>query len=284
MAASTTFLTLLLIVMIYSQYDLMLHANNGIFGDNEALAGAAMLAGIVFALVHHAAWAGAGAAWFYFALQAIGWLAGEELDAHGFNFFSHHTFSEKLGPKLMHTPVVILFSLYCVGYISIVLTNLILYRGQVRPPRSSTGVRALPELCAASVVNAAVFTSYDVAIDPVSTRLALYHWTDLRQPLFFGVPVQNYVGWMVASTLVFFVYRLLEGYVARARPASSGRLYALLPVAYWCSSLCWLLAAMGRNGFGPELSMSALFAAGLPAVLATFQIVFAADADKAKRS
>ena len=106
--------------------------------------------------------------------------------------FGHYVFLQVMGPKLFAVPVLL-----GLAYIGMAYASLRLGAALV----GGSGGRVL----AVALVAAAFMTSWDVAQDPVwSTMLHAWAWFDGGP--WFGVPLQNYVGWYLNVLLIFVLF------------------------------------------------------------------------------
>jgi hypothetical protein len=86
-------------------------------------------------------------------------------------------------------------------------------------------------MAARALVAAMAITAWDVVMDPGMSRAG--NWTWEQGGSYFGVPVQNYIGWVLTTLSVYLcsgvVLRVLAGQPETKRP----RLYLALPgIAY----------------------------------------------------
>lgn len=98
--------------------------------------------------------------------------------------FGHYSYTSALGALLGPVPVFIPFLWCALGYFCL-------------------------EAGGASIVeSAALMVLLDVSLDPVFAT-GLWHWQATIGPYYFGVPVLNFIGWLVASVIIFTVFRAL---------------------------------------------------------------------------
>ena len=129
--------------------------------------------------------------------------------------FGHYYFTDVMGPKLFHVPILLGLAYVGMGYLSWTLASVIL-RG-VRN-HAGPGVIALP------VVASFVMVAWDLAMDPVWGTL-VHGWIWLQGGAYFGVPVSNFLGWYLT---VYVIYQLFALYL-RNRPTN----HDPFPPVYW---------------------------------------------------
>lgn len=136
--------------------------------------------------------------------------------------YGHYYFTGVMGPQIAHLPVLLVCAYLGIGYVSWVLALLIL--GYSGAPLRGVRTFALPML--ASVV----MTTWDLAMDPDwSTLDRAWVWRD--GGAYFGVPVSNYIGWLITTYLfyqLFALYLRREGRSVTAGGASLSRPAILL--------------------------------------------------------
>jgi putative membrane protein len=161
-----------------------------------------------------------------FALENIGVLTGFP--------FGRYVFLVE--PDLPHVGLIppIVGPLYFgMGYASWVIANVLLGERMARPSRF--GLLALP------VLAAFVLTQWDLVMDPEDSTIAkAWRWRDGGG--YFGVPLTNFLGWLLVTWLFFQGFALFA-YARRDRGAyrSSSRLFWSIPILlYLAAGLCHL--------------------------------------------
>jgi putative membrane protein len=138
--------------------------------------------------------------------------------------FGTYYYTDVLGPKLMGTvPLIIPFAYFMMLYPSHVITNLILDGTPVSAQRRMAGI------VAASVLTALVMTAWDLTTDPVMAG-AVGAWVWVDGGPYFGIPMENFLGWVVVVAVICFVYRWTEPAVPLRPMGSPKRWIALGPL------------------------------------------------------
>jgi len=163
-----------------------------------------------------------------------------------------------LGPMLGDVPFLIPGAWFMMIYPSYVIAGLLV---DGRPFGTRGGFQHVVWL---AVVGAAVMTAWDVVVDPILSGPAFRAWVWERGGPYLGVPVQNYVGWLVTTFTVFALYRGYE----RVRPAPGGAPRGLfvrsLPLVAYGSMMVANMVAGGPA----ELAVIAPFVMGVPLLAA----------------
>jgi len=184
---------------------------------------------VAFALVHGISnYGGRTILWFVVICLVVSNIAENLSIVTGFPF-GHYHYTDVLGPKLFLVPITIGGAYFGAGYLSWSLSLVLL--GRTSGAVDKFARWALP------LVASFVMTSWDFMLDPGASTVNNY-WIWEQGGGFFGVPFENYLGWMLT---VFVFFAIFAGYVAtRPAPEPSPRtfwmpaiyMYALLGVRY----------------------------------------------------
>jgi len=150
-----------------------------------------------------------------FNLLSGGWVFGPLIYTH------------KLGIKFFDlVPLLIPVTWFTVGYLSLLIAERLLGREPL-----TTG-RIIKLALLASVV----MTAWDLGMDPMMVNKQYWIWQ--VDGYYFGIPLRNYLGWLMTAFCYFFAYFVAS---TRWRPAPWGpitrRITLLPPLAY---ALMWL--------------------------------------------
>jgi len=179
----------------------------------------------------HAVWTlGWRHALVFFGLAFVVGLVFEAVGvATGWVYGGYH-YGPRLGPQLFHVPVLIPLSWFMVIYLAFAVTERLLGDDRQRVGRALL----------ACVLGAVVATAWDVVADPQMARTNLWVWEQPGE--FFGVPVQNFAGWMATSLVVLAAYRAATWRWPTRPVGESSPLFAALPViAYGALALSFLI-------------------------------------------
>jgi putative membrane protein len=158
--------------------------------------------------------------------------------------FGHYHYSDALGLKLFHVPLLIGLAYLGMGYLSWTVSRLILDGHQGRANR----------LVPVPVVASFIMVSWDLTLDPVASTIG-HSWIWHDGGAYFGVPVSNFLGWYLT---VFVFFQLFALYLVRRPPRpAQGEVTA----SFWWPA--WTMFALSI--FRPVLT--ALFHPGGPATV-----------------
>ncbi len=231
------------------------------FGGLPSVPGGAMWLFILFALCHACYTLGWRHTLILFAASAvISWGYEQMGVATGLVYGVYH-YSDMLGVKLGHVPVLIPLGWFMMIYPSYVIANLI---ADGRPTGTRGGVGRVLWLAALSAM---IMTAWDVVIDPMwSSVMGPWIWEQGGE--YFGVPLQNYGGWLLTTFTIYLIYRLYE---RRNPPRAVGEITPLITALALLGYFTYALSFMVRPGI-EELRVIAFFVMGLPVLAAAGRI------------
>ena len=196
----------------------------------------------------------------FFGLSAvISWAYEQVGVATGLVYGAYH-YTDYLGAKLGHVPLLIPLAWFMMVYPSYVIANLMVER---RAIGTRPGAAALVRL---ACIGAIVMTVWDLVIDPILSGPSIRAWVWEPGGPYFGIPIHNYLGWLLTTFTVYLTYRAIEQRV-RPAPASalSARVAALPIAAYGLMLVANLLSGVtptalwliGPAVMGPPLIIAA---------------------------
>lgn len=194
----------------------------GDLAGKAAANGLASLVLLVFVLVHASlahGWKGA------LAFMAIGYLVGLGFEASsvawGFPFgsFVHNV----AAPRLLDIPIYVPIAYPVLGWLAWTMARLIARSDPVAPG----GLFVVPLLAAL------ILTGFDYGFDAIGATVQ-HMWTYRYPGGHFGVPLSNFLGWILTGTVMFQIFALFEPrFAAEPGNAGQGRLYWMLPGVLW---------------------------------------------------
>jgi putative membrane protein len=209
----------------------------------------------LFAVLH----AGTNFGWrvgllMFFATTIVTWSFEQVGVTTGLVYGAYH-YSEMLGPKLGAVPLLIPLAWFMMMYPSYLVTSLIV-DGQALPQKTD-----FKRLGARAMLAAIVMTAWDAVIDPGMSRSGYWIWE--QSGSYFGVPRQNFAGWLATTFVVYVVFGLLQRWF---KPALRQRAdwFGFLPTLAY--AIVTLVQVADREAGAS--SVIAFFAMGFPALLA----------------
>jgi uncharacterized membrane protein len=222
---------------------------------------------VLFALVHCVAVEGLPRTAAFFAVSAVVSYAMEETGVRtGFIYGAYH-YSDLLGTKLGHVPIIIPLAWFMMIYPSWMVARAIV-RG--------IDTHSLPGITALAAVAAWVMTGWDMVMDP--GMAAAGNWVWEHGGGYFGVPRRNYLGWLLTTFLVYW----FAGWLwreANQRTAASRTFTAVPVIVYSFFAVRYLTPS-----HFPALEVIALFSMGMPALVALVQTCLNNNVSEAGKS
>ena len=176
------------------------------------------LTGFAFALLHAGQREGWGRALCLLTLVfGISLLFESVGVATGLVYGPYH-YTDQLGPKFLGlVPYLIPVAWFMVSYPSFVIADWLV-------PSNWNPYRAgrWPRLLCVAALGGLVMTAWDLIMDPI--MVAGGHWVWDVQGAYFGIPVQNFLGWWLTVFTTFVLYLWLFGKSAQPARASFDRL------------------------------------------------------------
>ncbi len=193
---------------------------------------------------------------------AVSWSFEQTGAATGLIYGVYH-YTAALGPKLGLVPYAIPLAWYSMLYLSYGLARLI--TGDTNPhSRPSWGA-----LIWQAFVAGMVMTAWDVLVDPMASAPNVHSWVWDQGGAYYGVPNQNFVGWVLTAFTVILLYGLVS-YCLPARPMGNWtRPVLVLPLVIYGLTM---LQLMLRPDAPSEWPVLAVFVMGFPLVAAVSQL------------
>lgn len=219
---------------------------------------------VSFSVLHCARCEGWTRTGLFFATAAVVSYLLEEIGVRTGLIYGAYHYSDLLGIKLGHVPLLIPLAWFMMIYPSWV-TARALVRG--------VNTRSVAGIVALAVIAAMVMTGWDMVMDPGMSAAGNWVWE--KGGSYFGVPLHNYFGWLLTTFLVYcgagLIWRAVEAQTLRTRSGETvygvARGFAALPViVYAVDGMQYVSAAKIR-----ALHAVALFAMVMPGLLALIQ-------------
>lgn len=210
---------------------------------------------VLFSVVHCAVCNGWKKTGIFFVLAALISYCLEEIGVRTGWIYGAYHYSDMLGPKLGHVPLLIPLAWFMMIYPSWVLARALL-RGV--DTGSNVG------LAGQAIVAAMVMTAWDTVMDPGMAAAGTWVWE--RGGGYFGVPLQNYFGWLLTTFLAYSAAGLL--WRSEHMNAGVSKKLATLPIIIYGT---YGLSYVAPRAI-PALQVVALFAMVMPAFVALLQV------------
>jgi putative membrane protein len=180
--------------------------------------------------------------------------------ATGWIYGPYH-YTDQLGYRFLGlVPMVIPLAWFMISYPSLLIAKSIL------------GVGALPRrwhTLRVALLAAVVMTAWDLVLDPIMVKMGFWVWE--VEGAYFGIPAQNYLGWLVTAFFIFILYQGIAKDTAHRGLKRYDQSFLLLASGAYGSSVAGnLLAALQMGSIGPALI--GLFGTGAYALLSLINL------------
>jgi uncharacterized membrane protein len=204
-----------------------------------------------FSVVHCAASVGWKRTGLFFAVTAVISYLLEEIGVRTGWIYGAYHYSAMLGPKLGDVPILIPLAWFMMIYPSWIVARALL-RG--------VNLHSVLGVCSYAGIAAIVMTAWDAIMDPGMSAAGNWIWE--RGGSYFGVPLQNYLGWLLTTFLIYLGAGLL--WCTERDAPVNGNLFASTPIIVYAF---YGLSYVTPRPM-PALQIVALFAMVMPGLLA----------------
>ncbi|WP_213981919.1 carotenoid biosynthesis protein [Sphingomonas sp. dw_22] len=213
----------------------------------------------LFSLLHGCVALGGRRVALFFGLTVVISYLVEEAGVRTGLLFGRYHYSDDLGIKLGNVPILIPLGWFMMIYPSWVVAQAVLRGRNLRGP---AGMVAL------ALLSALTMTGWDMVMDPPMIRGGAWVWHDGGP--YFGVPLQNYVGWVLNTFVIYLVFDIADRALSRreSAPYRFGSLFAALPVVIYT---LFALDYVSPHRAVP-LTLIAVFTMLVPALFALAQL------------
>jgi uncharacterized membrane protein len=202
----------------------------------------------------------------------------------GLIYGAYH-YTDALGLKLGHVPIIIPIAWFMMIYPSYIIANLIVGGGQkmrmmMRNKNNNYNNRTtLLQILWLSFLSAVIMTAWDLVVDPYLSGPTERAWIWEDGGQYFGVPLHNFGGWLLTTFTIYFIFRLLserkfQMHTSR-RPLTTSII--LLPlISYGATMIANIIP-----GEPPELRIIGPIVMGIPLAIAATRLLMNNNVDTA---
>jgi uncharacterized membrane protein len=200
---------------------------------------------------------------FLLVCVAVSWGFESVGVATGAVYGDYH-YGDALGARILGVPLIIPLAWFMMIYASWIVAHVLLEDAST--PSSVSGVLAR------AVIAATAMTAWDAVMDPGKAKSGAWIWE--KGGPYFGVPFQNFVGWLATTVAIYLIVAVAFRFVPRHPVHINTRFYTGLPV------LAYALVAFDHLLIEtiPELHIVAAFGICLVALLAILRLILVRDA------
>jgi putative membrane protein len=216
---------------------------------------------------------------FFGITVAVSWSYEHVGVETGLIYGAYH-YTDALGLKLGHVPIIIPIAWFMMIYPSYIIANLIaggrqkiiMIRGNKgnNNNNSSNNRTTLQQILWLSFLSAVVMTAWDLVVDPYLSGPTERAWIWEEGGQYFGVPLHNFGGWLLTTFTIYFLFQLMSErkfQISRSRPVSTPII--LLPlIGYGAMMITNIIP-----GEPPELRIIGPIVMGIPLAIAAIRLL-----------
>lgn len=209
---------------------------------------------------------------FFGITVAVSWSYEHVGVETGLIYGAYH-YTDALGLKLGHVPIIIPIAWFMMIYPSYIIANLIGSGRQMmtRDKKNNNNPITLVQILWLSFLSAVIMTAWDLVVDPYLSGPTERAWIWEDGGQYFGVPLHNFGGWLLTTFTIYFIFRLLserkfQMHTSR-RPKTTSII--LLPlISYGATMIANIIP-----GEPPELRIIGPIVMGIPLVIAATRLL-----------
>jgi uncharacterized membrane protein len=206
---------------------------------------------------------------FFGITVAVSWSYEHVGVETGLIYGAYH-YTDALGLKLGHVPVIIPIAWFMMIYPSYIIANLIgSSRQMMRDKKKNSNELTLVQILWLSFLGAVMMTAWDLVVDPYLSGPTERAWIWEDGGQYFGVPLHNFGGWLLTTFTIYFIFRLLSErkfQVCPSRPLTTSII--LLPLISYST----VMVANIIPGEPPELRIIGPIVMGIPLAIAATRL------------
>jgi uncharacterized membrane protein len=210
---------------------------------------------------------------FFGITVAVSWSYEHVGVETGLIYGAYH-YTNALGLKLGHVPIIIPIAWFMMIYPSYIIANLIGSGRQMMTrdkKNNNNNPITLVQILWLSFLSAVIMTAWDLVVDPYLSGPTERAWIWEDGGQYFGVPLHNFGGWLLTTFTIYFIFRLLserkfQMHTSR-RPLTTSII--LLPlISYGATMIANIIP-----GEPPELRIIGPIVMGIPLVIAATRLL-----------
>ena len=208
---------------------------------------------------------------FFGITVAVSW-SYEHIGVETGLIYGAYHYTDALGLKLGHVPIIIPIAWFMMIYPSYIIANLIGSGRQMmmRDKKNNNHRITLVQILWLSFLSAVIMTAWDLVVDPYLSGPTERAWIWEDGGQYFGVPLHNFGGWLLTTFTIYFIFRLLSERKFQVRPSRPlTTSIILLPLISYGT----MMVANIILGEPPELRIIGPIVMGIPLAIAATRLL-----------
>ena len=197
----------------------------------------------------------------FFAITAMVSWGYEQIGVETGIIYGKYHYTDVLGTKLGHVPIIIPIAWFMMIYPSFIIANLIT-SGSV-----SKNQNKISHIIRLSFASAVVMTIWDLIIDPYLSGPTQRAWIWESGGQYFGVPLQNFGGWLLTTFTIYFLYLLFDRKIPYHYNSLTKRIMITPLLAYGAMMISNIIP-----GEPPALRLIGPIVMGIPLCIALYHL------------
>ena len=193
---------------------------------------------------------------FFVITAGISW-GYEQIGVETNLIYGEYHYTDYLGQKLGHVPIIIPLAWFMMIYPSYIIANMIFSGKAISVQNKFSRIILL------ALLSAVIMTAWDLVIDPYLSGPTVQAWIWETGGPYFDIPIHNFFGWILTTFTIYLLYRIFEATTKPIEIKFSNSVMVLPVLAYGL-----MLIANLMPGEPPEIIMIGPFVMGIPIVLA----------------
>jgi len=158
----------------------------------------------LFSLWHSLIKFGLRNAFFFLIIALLLSFAAEAIGVNfGYEFQGYYSYSGFLGAKILNVPILVILMWVSVIYISYQVSEHIT---NFRFKENTPFLQRFWISIWSALLTSLITVAWDLALDPLAVSLKWWVWE--RGGEYFGVPTGNFIGWIIISFVIVFIFKL----------------------------------------------------------------------------
>jgi putative membrane protein len=210
---------------------------------------------------------------FFSITVAVSW-SYEHIGVETGLIYGAYRYTDALGLKLGHVPIIIPIAWFMMVYPSYIVANLIGNGRQKmmrREKKNNNNNWIILQILWLSFLGAVVMTAWDLVVDPYLSGPMERAWIWENGGQYFGVPLHNFGGWLLTTFTIYCLFRLLSESNSQVRPSHRplSTPIILLPLISYGT----IMVSNIIPGEPPELRIIGPIVMGIPLAIAAARLL-----------
>lgn len=171
--------------------------------------------------------------------------------------YGDYHYTDYLGYKLGHVPIIIPLAWFMMIYPSYIIANMIFSKKPLLHQNKISQIILL------SLLSAVIMTAWDFVIDPYLSGPTVNAWVWEKGGAYLGIPIHNFFGWILTTFSIYLIYRIFESKTIPVENKIPDYSVILPVLAYGLMLLANLIP-----GEPPELQIIGPIIMGIPIIIA----------------